>query len=154
MTHDSLKAEGASERALLIPRLAPLYALLLPLAVAWLRAICGVALMVHGWPKILNPLGAAGMVEGLGFYPGWLWSIALSVTEFIGGALLLLGLFTRLAAAGTTVVLLVTVYFHWIVKAQGYAGAELSLIWSAVTFYFVANGAGRYSLDRCLNKEL
>ncbi|MGI3164812.1 DoxX family protein [Pseudooceanicola sp. 200-1SW] len=139
---------------LLLPVLAPVYRLAAPLTELWLRVISGVALMVHGWPKIQNPTGAAEMVTGLGFAPGWLWSILLSVTEFTGGLLLALGLLTRLAAGGTTVILLVTVYFHWIVLEQGYRGAELSLIWSAVTLTFLAKGGGRYSLDRLIGREL
>ncbi|MCA0043332.1 DoxX family protein [Celeribacter litoreus] len=140
--------------ALFIPALAPVYAATAPLAQLWLRVICGVALMAHGWPKIQNPTGAADMVAGMGFAPGWFWSILLSVTEFGGGLLLALGLLTRLAAAGTTVILLVTIYFHWIKLDQGYKGAELSLIWSAVTLSFVTKGGGRFSLDRLIKKEL
>ncbi len=41
-----------------------------------------------------------------------------------------------------------------IVGFRGYSGAELSLIWSAVTLTFLAKGGGRYSLDRLLGKEL
>lgn len=154
MTSTNLDPRQTPDQTLMFPKLAPVYAALSPLATTWLRVICGIALMVHGWPKITNPLGATGMVEGMGFYPGWLWSVALSVTEFGGGLLLVLGLLTRLAAAGTTVVLLVTVYFHWVLKAEGYRGAELSLIWSAVTFFFVAHGGGRLSLDARLKKQL
>lgn len=139
---------------LLFPALAPLYALTAPVAQLWLRVISGIALMIHGWPKIQNPTGAADMVAGLGFAPGWFWSIVLSATEFSGGLLLAIGLLTRLAAAGTTIILLVTVYFHWIILEQGYRGAELSLIWSAVTLTFVTRGGGRYSLDRLIKKEL
>ncbi len=140
--------------ALLLPFLAPIYRVLAPLTELWLRVISGVALMVHGWPKIQNPTGAADMVSGLGFAPGWFWSVLLSVTEFTGGLLLALGLLTRLAAGGTTVILLVTVYFHWIVLEQGYKGAELSLIWSAVTLTFLAKGGGRFSVDRLIGREL
>ncbi|MCA1334801.1 DoxX family protein [Pseudooceanicola marinus] len=139
---------------LLLPFLGPLYRQTAPLTELWLRVISGVALMVHGWPKIQNPTGAADMVSGLGFAPGWFWSILLSVTEFTGGLLLALGLLTRLAAGGTTVILLVTVYFHWVVLEQGYSGAELSLIWSAVTLTFLAKGGGRYSVDRLIGREL
>lgn len=141
-------------QSLLLPVLGPIYRAAVPLAELWLRVICGIALMVHGWPKIQNPTGAAGMVEGLGFAPGWFWSILLSVTEFNGGLLLVLGLFTRLAAGGTTVILLVAAYFHWVALDQGYGGAELALIWSAVTLTFLAKGGGRFSLDRLLGKEL
>ncbi|MBT9384404.1 DoxX family protein [Pseudooceanicola sp. CBS1P-1] len=140
--------------ALLIPALAPVYAVAAPLAQLWMRVMCGAALMMHGWPKITNPLGATDMVAGIGFAPAWAWSVALSVTEFGGGLLLLLGLATRFAAAGVTVILLTTVLFHWSLLGQGYKGAELSLIWSAVTIYFVANGGGRFALDRLLKREL
>lgn len=145
---------NSDRSALLLPFLGPLYRVLAPIADLWLRVISGVALMVHGWPKIQNPTGAADMVSGLGFAPGWVWSILLSVTEFAGGLLLALGLLTRLAAGGSTVILLVTIYFHWVVLEQGYRGAELSLIWSAVTLTFLAKGGGRFSLDRLIGREL
>ena len=137
-----------TDRPLVIPALGVLYERLTPFAFTWLRVMCGLALMVHGWPKILNPLGAAEMVAGIGFQPAAFWSVALAVTEFGGGLLLVLGLLTRLAAAGCTVILLVTVYFHWAYLDQGYRGAELSLIWSAITLYIVGVGGGRLSLDR------
>ncbi|WP_068300912.1 DoxX family protein [Pararhodobacter sp. CCB-MM2] len=137
-------------RPLVFPTLGALYDLLIPLAFTWLRVICGTALMVHGWPKISNPLGTVDMVAGIGFQPAAFWAVALAVTEFGGGLLLVLGLLTRLAAAGCTVILLVTVYFHWVQLGQGYGGAELSLIWSAVTLFFVGVGGGRLSLDRLL----
>ena len=68
--------------------------------------------------------------------------------------LLAIGLLTRLAAGGTTIILLVTVYFHWVILGQGYSGSELSLIWSAVTLVFLARGGGRYSVDRLIGMEL
>jgi putative oxidoreductase len=137
-----------------LPARSPVYDAAAPLTLLWLRVISGIALMVHGWPKITNPTGAAEMVAGMGFNPGWLWSILLSVTEFTGGLLLAIGLLTRLAAGGTTIILLVTVYFHWVILGQGYSGSELSLIWSAVTLVFLARGGGRYSVDRLIGKEL
>jgi len=140
----------ATGRPLVIPALETVYNRLALLSFTWLRVMCGIALMVHGWPKITNPLGTADMVAGIGFQPAAFWSVALAVTEFGGGVLLVLGLLTRLAAAGCTIILLVTVYFHWVQLGQGYRGAELSLIWSAVTLYFVTVGGGRISLDRAL----
>jgi len=143
-----------AEAAYIIPQLRFLYDLLAPLTVLYMRVIAGFAFVAHGWPKIQNPTGAAGMVESIGFHPGWLFSVALSVTEFFGGLLLILGLLTRPAAVATSFVLLVTVYFHWIAKAQGYAGSELSLIWLGITLYFVAHGGGRLSVDRVIGKQI
>jgi len=94
------------------------------------------------------------MVESLGFYPGVFWSPLLSATEFFGGILLAIGLLTRPAAFATTIVLLVTVWFHWIAQDQGYMGAEKSMIWAAVTFYFVVRGGNRHSIDAKLGRHI
>lgn len=137
----------------IIPKLQSLYAALAPLTVLYMRVICGIAFMVHGWPKITNPMGPVGMVESLGFHPGWLWAPLLAATEFLGGLLLVLGLLTRPAAVGTSIVLAVTVYFHWIVQAEGFSGAEKSLLWLGLTLYFAAHGGGKFSADRAIGKQ-
>lgn len=136
-----------SHQNLLFPGLAPLYASLAPLAETLLRVVAGGFLMIHGIPKWGRLDGVQGMVESLGFYPGAVWAPMLAATETIGGLLILLGLFTRPAAFAGMIVLLVTVYFHWIFKAEGFAGAEKSLIWAAVLFFFAMAGANQYSLD-------
>lgn len=136
------------------PALQPLYTRLTPLVLTVMRVMAGAALMVHGWPKLMDPMGATGMVEGIGFAPGWLWSPALAITEFFGGLLLVIGLLTRPAALAVSVVLLVTVWFHWVQLAQGYAGAELSLIWVTVTLFFAVRGAGPWSVDRLVGREI
>ena len=155
MSYSSTNTPANDQPArLFFPALAPVYAALQPLAETWLRVICGIALMVHGWPKLMDPMGAVGMVESIGFVPGGFWSPALAVTEFFGGLLLVLGLLTRFAAAGSTIILLVTIWFHWVMLDQGYGGAEISLLWSAITFWFVARGGGRYSLARVSGGQL
>lgn len=139
---------------LLVPALGSLYGPLSSLSLVLMRVCAGLILAVHGWPKIQAPMKAAGMVESLGFFPGTLWSPLLAVTEFVGGLMLAAGLFTRFVAAGATVVLLVTVYFHWVVQGQGLAGAEKSILWAMITLVFVANGGGPFSIDRLLKREL
>lgn len=136
-----------SETRLIIPALAPLYAALTPLAEALLRVVAGGFLMIHGIPKFGRLEGVQQMVESLGFYPGVVWAPLLALTETLGGLLILLGLYTRPAAFAGMIVLLVTVYFHWIFKAEGFAGAEKSLIWAAVLFFFAVRGANQYSVD-------
>lgn len=139
---------------LIIPFLGPIYGSLSEFAETLLRVVAGVALLTHGFPKILNPLGAMGMVESLGVFPGpaELWSILLSMTEFFGGILIAIGLLTRPAAFGAMIVLLVTVYFHWIFRSEGYAGAEKSILWAAIMFYFVIRGANSHSVDARLGR--
>lgn len=138
----------------IIPALRPLYALLSPVSLTILRVVVGIAFVMHGWPKIQAPFGAAEMVGGIGFQPAWLWSLALSATEFFGGILLILGLLTRPAALATTIVLLVTVWFHWVKLGQGWSGAELSIIWASATLFLAVHGGGRFSLDRLIGREI
>ncbi|MGO4451027.1 DoxX family protein [Phyllobacterium sp. TAF24] len=147
-----MNANG-NNRPLIIPALGGIYTALAQFSETLLRVIAGGALVLHGSGKIANPFGAIEMVEGLGFYPGVFWSPLLAATEFFGGILLVLGLLTRPAAFATTIVLLVTVYFHWVAKGQGWDGSEKSILWAAILFFFVIRGASNYSVDAKIGKE-
>ncbi|MBW8447990.1 MAG: DoxX family protein [Arenimonas sp.] len=137
---------------LIVPQVAPLYAGGHEAVETLLRVVAGLLLVTHGYSKIVNPFGAVGMVESLGFYPGVFWSPLLAATEFFGGILVAIGLFTRPAAFAAAIVLLVTVYFHGIVKAEGLGGAEKSILWTAIFLFFAIRGGNRHSLDARLKK--
>ena len=124
-----------ADSRLIIPALGTIYSSLGDLTETILRVVAGLALVTHGYGKIMNPLGAAEMVEGLGFYPGAFWSVLLAATEFFGGIAIALGFLTRPFAAAATFVLAVTVYFHWIVLGQGWSGSEKSVLWTAIFFF-------------------
>ncbi|TCL72036.1 DoxX family protein [Rhizobium sp. BK251] len=145
--------QTTSRPALVVPALGSIYAGLQMTAETLLRVVSGALLAVHGYGKILNPFGAVGMVEGLGFYPGIFWSPLLAATEFFGGIFLAIGFLTRPAAFAATIVLLVTVYFHWIVQSQGLGGAEKSILWAAITLFFVIRGANRQSVDARIGRQ-
>jgi len=139
---------------LVFPRLAGLYGLLAFLSVPLMRIAAGLILASHGWPKIQAPFRNVGMVENLGFVPGVFWSPMLAGTEFVGGLMLAAGFLTRVAATGATIVLLVTIYLHAYLQGRGAGGAELSILWATITFFFVAHGGGAISVDRLLKREL
>lgn len=136
-------------RRLFIPALRGPYASLHDSAETILRVIAGAALVTHGLAKIADPFGAAGMVEGLGFYPGTFWSLLLSGTEFF----IALGLLTRPASVAAMFVLAVTVWFHWVTLGQGYEGAEKSILWTAIFLFFAVRGGNRHSVDARLGRE-
>ncbi len=142
----------ASRGRLIIPMLGRLYSSLHDGAETLLRVVAGGFLTIHGSQKITNPFGAAEMVEGLGFYPGAFWSLLLSCTEFFGGILIAIGLLTRPAAFAGMVVLLVTVWFHWVTVGQGFSGAEKSLLWATILLFFVIRGGNRQSVDARIGK--
>ncbi|OHV73080.1 DoxX family protein [Ensifer sp. LCM 4579] len=137
----------------ILPALEKLYLPLDSFAETLLRVLAGALLVTHGYGKILDPFGAVGMVEGLGFYPGVFWSPLLSATEFFGGIFIAIGFLTRPAAFAATIVLIVTVYFHGIVQGQGLGGAEKSILWAAITFFFAIRGANSHSVDAKLGRQ-
>lgn len=148
----SVTTETKSPR-LIVPALRGIYSALHDSAETVLRLVTGGFLALHGSQKIVNPFGAAEMVEGMGFYPGAFWSLLLACTEFFGGIFIALGFLTRPAALAGLIVLLVTVWFHWVTMDQGISGAEKSILWSAMLFFFVIRGANRHSVDARIGRE-
>ena len=140
---------------LIVPAFGNVYASLHDIVETIMRVVAGGALVTHGYTKILNPFGASGMVEGIGLFPGpaGFWSLMLSVTEFFGGIFIALGFLTRIWALGGFIVLMTTVYFHWILQDQGWAGSEKSVIWASVMLFFVIRGANRHSVDAKIGRQ-
>jgi putative oxidoreductase len=94
-----------------------------PLAWAGCRVIFGLALVYEGWPKITAPFAQIGFLESLNFHPGWFWSPFLAALQFFGGMMIAAGLLTRPIALANTVMLAVTLWFHW---AHPYGDAYLT----------------------------
>jgi putative oxidoreductase len=92
-------------------------------------------------------------------FPGWTVYVAGTV-EFFGGALLIVGLFTRVAVffiSGQMFVAFVKV--HWKLGERdlfgflGNGADEYPLVLCTVAFLLMTVGAGAISLDRLLFKE-
>jgi putative oxidoreductase len=98
----------------IIPLLSGFYAgFAEPLAWVGFRVLIGGALVYEGLPKIMAPFAQVGFVEGLGFYPGWLWSPLLAGMQFFGGMMIAAGLLTRPIALANAVMLAITLWFHY-----------------------------------------
>lgn len=138
---------ASTKQRLIVPALGGIYSGLHEGAETLLRVVAGLALVVHGAGKIVDPFGAAQMVESIGFYPGAFWSLVLACTEFFGGILIAVGLLTRPASFAAFIVLLVTVYYHGVLLGDGYMRTEKSILWSAIFFYFTIRGGNRHSID-------
>ncbi|HLV84857.1 MAG TPA: DoxX family protein [Devosia sp.] len=84
-----------------------------PFAWVALRLAVGLVLAYEGWVKMGNPMAMAGFVESLNFYPGWFWSPVLGLVNLVGGLCIAFGLLTRPMALANTVMLAVTLWFHY-----------------------------------------
>jgi len=123
-----------------------------PLALLVMRLALGAIMVSHGYQKITNLHQTAGFMANLGI-PHWLAYVS-SCTEFFGGLLLLAGFFTRIAALGVCVDLIVAISkVHWhngLRGSSGGPGYEFPLAAAALAFALIFFGAGSISLDHIL----
>lgn len=116
-----------------------------------LRLTLGVAFIVHGYPKLFtSSTGFAGWLDSIGIRPGKFWALVVGAVEFFGGAALVLGVFTQIAALLIAVNMLVAmVKVKWgrsrYVDTQG-MGWELDLIYFAVAVALILLGPGAWAL--------
>lgn len=117
-----------------------------------LRLVMGAAFVLHGWPKIQNPLSWMGPDATM---PGILQALA-AISEFGGGLALIVGLLTRFASLGIAAVMVValaTVHLamgHPFVAKAGGPSCELPAVYLACAVLFLIMGPGRISLDALL----
>lgn len=120
------------------------------LALLLLRVVVGLAFMLHGWGKILNPFGWMGPD---GFAPGFLQALA-ALSEFGGGLALILGLLTPLACLGIGATMAVAFSTHTFLRGDpfvsmtGGPASELAAVYFCIAMLVLAMGPGRFSLDR------
>ncbi len=120
-----------------------------------LRLTLGLVFILHGAQKLFSAFGGHGLTGSAQFMntlrlrPAKFWATAAALGEFLGGILLVVGLFTPLAALLIIAVMLVAimkVHIHkgfW--NSQG--GYEYNLVLAAIAVVLGLTGAGAYSLD-------
>jgi putative oxidoreductase len=112
-----------------------------------LRLVVGTAFILHGWPKIQNPL------HWMGDKVTPVLQLACALAEFGGGIALILGFLTPVAAAALAINMifaLVLVHFpqHQPFVGGGPGGSfELPLVYFAIMVALLGTGPGAYSLD-------
>lgn len=124
------------------------------------RLIVGVIMLAHGYQKLtaIGP-GQFGVALGeLGVPAPIVMGYVVTFTELIGGALLIIGLLSRLAALALTTTLAVAIALsHWgdplISPASGGTAKELPLALIAGFLVVLFTGPGALSLDRLLRIE-
>jgi putative oxidoreductase len=129
-----------------------------------LRLVLGVIYIMHGWLAlmVIGPEGMAGYVARLG-YPAWLslpFAWYLIVAHLVGGALLIVGYWTRIAAlAQVPIMAAATLQFRWwqgfflksvVIDPTGRTlagGYEYDLLVLGATCAMALLGPGKLALD-------
>lgn len=131
-----------------------------PYAILLIRLVVGISMVYHSWGKVMP---ADGLVHAYRQHtllssfehfndfvvtlhlPRWLGYLS-TVTEFLGGVCLVLGLLTRLWGLMICGNMLVALAF--VNVRHGYAGSEYSLALVVMAFLLLTAGGGAWSLDR------
>ena len=122
-----------------------------------LRLAVGVIFIAHGAQKVFvfGFAGVGGSFADMGVPFAEVVGPMVGLLELIGGALLVLGLVTRVIAAALAVTMVVaTLLVHLsagIFVTEG--GYEFTLLLGASTLALVLAGAGRFSLDAALTRK-
>jgi putative oxidoreductase len=127
-----------------------------------LRIALGAVLIPHGMQKLFGAFGGMGytanaaLFERLGYSPGAFWGTLVGLTELVGGIMLVLGLFTRFAAAAVLIFMLMAVRFT---SAKGFfwsaGGMEYPILIGVCALFFLIRGSGPWSVDhKILGREL
>jgi putative oxidoreductase len=126
----------------------------MPVPVGWagsllsaMRVVVALAFMQHGTDKLFGFPDFGGSPDAL--------TLPLGLLEFVGGGLVMLGLFTRPIAFILSGEMAVA---YWWVHAPGSFfpvknGGEAALLYCFVFVYLAAAGAGTWSLDRLLVRK-
>jgi putative oxidoreductase len=125
-----------------------------------IRLIIGVVFLYHGSQKLFGAFGGPGLqgfsgyLASLGVPAPGVNAVLAGLAEFLGGAAMLLGLLTRLAAIPmvvTMAVAIITVHAKGFNAATG--GMEYPLTLLVVVLGLGLTGAGGLSLDALLARR-
>lgn len=119
-----------------------------------LRLALGAVFIAHGWQKVFVD-GLAATTEGfagMGIPFAAVLAPVAALTELLAGAAIIVGLLTRIAAAGLAVTALVALFLvhapNGFFMATG--GIEFLLVLAAGAIALILTGAGRLSADAAL----
>ena len=114
-----------------------------------LRVWLGLAMaLLHGWGKLVNLISGSSKfpdILGIGPTP----ALALAVfAEFFCSILLILGLWTRLAALMLLITMSVAFFMAHGAKLSGQGNGELAFTYLAGYVVLLLAGAGKFSVDK------
>ncbi|MER5260538.1 DoxX family protein [Actinosynnema sp. NPDC002837] len=118
-----------------------------------LRLALGGAFVMHGLQKVFGLFGGPGIdgfaqyLQSTGFREARILAWVTGITELGGGALLIFGLFTPLAAAGVLGVMANVIALKYRGGFFAPNGVELEAVYAAMAFATLFAGPGRAALD-------
>ena len=126
-----------------------------PVAPLLVRFVVGSSFMLNGWTKLHSLDDITEFFASLHIPAPHFNAVLVGCTECFGGALLVIGLLTRIAAIPLIISMAVAILTAKLPKAEGFAdfiGFE-ELTYLVVFFWLAVAGPGKISLDYLLAKK-
>ncbi|MBX3737378.1 MAG: DoxX family protein [Candidatus Didemnitutus sp.] len=130
----------------------------------FLRLSLGIMILPHGLQKTLGWFGGYGFQGTMGYLTNtvgapWIFALLAILAESIGGAMLLAGAGTRVAALGVGGVMVVAALQHrangffmnWFGNQKG-EGIEFHLLALGIVLALLVLGGGKWSIDSALSR--
>jgi putative oxidoreductase len=140
---------------------------LLPWAPVAIRLGLAVIFVAHGGQKLFGIWGGPGLQTTIEVFersisvPSYLTLIVVG-TEFFGGLTVLVGFFTRLAAAGLAIDMVAAIikvhlmngfFLNWSITPGKGHGYEFNFALLAMSIALLLSGPGKFAIDRMLGIE-
>lgn len=122
------------------------------LGILLFRLVIGLTMgLTHGLGKMPPPEQLTAGLVAMGFPWAIFFAWCAALSEFLGGWLIALGLFTRYAAVFMGITMSIAVFVAH--AADPFGKKELAVLYLASCLLLFFQGAGRFSLDRVLRKK-
>jgi putative oxidoreductase len=109
-----------------------------------IRILAGIAFMVHGVPKLIDPAMTQGFFGNIGLPPEM--AIPIGILEVVGGFAILIGILTRVASILFIIEMTGSTFMAKI--SEGFVGGyELDLLYMAIPISLLLTGPGRISIE-------
>ena len=154
---------ATDDNKLIIPPLGRIYETLDPLAYPMLRIMMGLFYVPHGAQKLFQMFSgrpiedymqAFGRMGGFWGQPHWVYYIGS--LEFFGGLMLAAGFLTRLWALQLFGFMMMATFVANAPRGWFWTtgGSEAAASWMIVLAYICVYGAGKFSIDNAIGKEI
>src|SRR3989344_4731759 len=115
-----------------------------------LRLVLGAIFLAHGYQKLAGDSEGrakfAGWLESMKFRPGKFWAWFVALVEFLGGVLLVIGLWTQLVALILAVQFLVILF--WVQRGKPFiSGWEFDFLILFALLALLVLGPGALAFD-------
>ena len=111
----------------------------------FLRVVIGIVFAVNGWMKFSDMAGTIPFFRQMGIPAATFSAYLVAIIELVGGIALIAGLWTRVAAKLTGIVMLIATLLS---LSKGFAIFSMPLVMLAACFTVFTLGGGKYSMDR------